>query len=90
MKLNVKAAVLTGGVLWGGCNFLVGILNRLFPPYGNLWLRAVGTLYPGYHGPGGFKTVAVFTLYAILDGAICGFLLAWVYNKFAGADETAS
>lgn len=32
---------------------------------------------------GGFGSVVVVTLYALVDGAVGGFLLAWLYNRFA-------
>ena len=41
------------------------------------------SIYPGYHGPAGFGSVIVVTLYALLDGLVCGALFAWLYNAFA-------
>jgi hypothetical protein len=40
-------------------------------------------VYPGYHGPGGFGSVIVATLYAAVDGAVCGAIVAWLYNFLA-------
>jgi hypothetical protein len=33
MKLSAKAMAWTMAVLWGGCVFLAGILNLIFPSY---------------------------------------------------------
>lgn len=83
MTLNIKALTLTGAVLWGGCFLLVGLANLVWPSYGHAWLELGASIYPGYQGPGGFGSVIVVTLYAVLDGAVCGAILGWVYNAFA-------
>lgn len=83
MTLNTKALTLTAAILWGGCFLLVGLANLLFPPYGDAWLQLGASIYPGYHGPGGFGSVIVVALYAALDGAICGLVFGWLYNTLA-------
>lgn len=85
MALNTKALTLTGAILWGGCFLLVGLGNLLIPPYGDAWLQVGASVYPGYHGPGGFGSVIVVTLYAALDGAICGLVIGWLYNTLAAS-----
>lgn len=84
MSLNLKALTLTAAVLWGGCFLLVGLANLIWPSYGAAWLQLGASIYPGYHGPAGFGSVIVVTIYAALDGAVAGALFAWVYNVFAG------
>lgn len=88
MSFNIKAAATTGAVLWGGCFLLVGVANLIWSSYGGAWLDLGASIYPGYQGPGGFGSVIVVTLYAALDGAVCGALLAWVYNMFARGKAT--
>jgi hypothetical protein len=83
MKLSAKAMAWTMAVLWGGCVFLAGILNLIFPSYAVSFLDMVKSIYPGYGHVWGFWGVIVGTLYALLDGAICGWLLGWLYNIFA-------
>jgi hypothetical protein len=83
MSLNIKALAITGGILWGACCLLVGLLNLIFPSYGAAMLEMAGSVYPGYSGPGGFGSVIILTLYAVVDGAVCGALLAWLYNFVA-------
>lgn len=89
MKLNVRALATTFAILWGGCVFLVAALHRLSPSYGTSFLNGIASIYPGY-AVGGMKTGLVGTAYAIVDGAICGGLTAWLYNRFAGGAATAA
>jgi hypothetical protein len=84
MMLNIKALAIVGAVLTGACLLLVGIFNLIFPSYGVAFLDLMASIYPGYHGPAGFGSVIVATLYAIVDGAVCGAILAWLYNLVAG------
>ncbi|MBI4564847.1 MAG: hypothetical protein HY716_09180 [Planctomycetes bacterium] len=79
MRLNLKALAITLGAVWGGAVFLVGIAHMLWPGYGNTFLELVASIYPGYQ-VGGFGQVVVGTLYAVLDGMICGAIIAWLYN----------
>jgi hypothetical protein len=85
MSLNLKALALTTGIVWGGCFFCTALLNQLWPPYGAAWLALGQAIYPGYHGPAGFGSVIVVTLYALVDGAVAGFVFGWLYNRFAGS-----
>jgi hypothetical protein len=85
VALNTKALTLTAAILWGGCFLIVGLANLAFPPYGDAWLQLGASIYPGYHGPSGFGSVIVVTLYAVLDGAICGCVFGWLYNTLAGS-----
>jgi hypothetical protein len=64
--------------------FLVALFASLTGgTYGSVLLDFGASIYPGYHGPGGgFGSVIVVTLYALVDGAIAGALLAWLYNRF--------
>ena len=82
MKLSVKGLALASAVLWGAALFLTGILNLIFPKYGVAMLDLMRSIYPGYAAMSGFLGVIVGTLYALVDGAICGALLAWLYNTF--------
>ncbi len=83
MQLNIKALAIAGAVLWGGSFLFLGIVNLIFADYGSGWLSLAASMYPGYHGPDGFGSVIVVTLYALIDGAIGGAILAWIYNLVA-------
>ncbi|MFQ6047564.1 MAG: hypothetical protein ACE5PT_14595 [Gemmatimonadales bacterium] len=86
MKLNIKALTITGAILFGASILLTGIANLLFSSYGVTALEVMASLYPGYHGPDGFGSVIVGTLYAVVDGAIVGAVTAWLYNVFVGGE----
>jgi hypothetical protein len=83
MTLNIRALAIVGAILCGGAFFLVGLANLIFSGYGGAFLELGASVYPGYHGPGGIGSVIVATMYAAVDGAVCGAILAWLYNFFA-------
>ncbi|HSB78473.1 MAG TPA: hypothetical protein VLM91_06780 [Candidatus Methylomirabilis sp.] len=91
MRLSMKALAIVGGVLWGGAVFVCGIANALWPPYGAAFLEMAASIYPGYHPSGSIGSILIGTSYAILDGAGCGLLFGWVYNRCLarmGAEES--
>ncbi len=90
MRLNVKALAFAGALITGGGFLLVGLAQLLFPGYGQAFLELGASLYPGYHGPAGFGSVIVVTLYGLLDGAICGAIIAWAYNWMAARGAPAA
>lgn len=83
MQLNIKALAIAGAVIWGGGFLLLGLVNLFARSYGVAFLELGASIYPGYHGPGGFGSVIVVTGYALLDGAVTGAIFAWLYNLFA-------
>lgn len=84
MTLSLKGLTWALGILWGGAMLLTGLANLVFPGYAVAFLEWAASFYPGYHGPGGFGSVLVVTLYGLVDGAVGGLILAWLYNRFAG------
>jgi hypothetical protein len=84
VKLSVKSLTITVAVLWGISFFVVSVANLIWPPYGAAFLSIISSLYPGYESIGTFGSVIVGTLYALVDGAVCGAVFAWLYNIFAG------
>lgn len=89
MRLDVKALAISGAILWGGAIFLIGIAEMIWPGYGLALLDLAASIYPGY-APGGFGSVIVGTLYALLDGAVGGAVLAWLYNRVARPGAVAT
>ena len=83
MKLSPKAMALTWGILVGGSILLVGLVQLLVPGYGEDYLEIFATIYPGFNEEGGFVNVLIGTVYGFVDGSILGFLIAWLYNRFA-------
>ena len=82
MKFDVKALALTAGLFWGVAILIVALANLIWPPYGRAFLDLSASIYPGYRPGTGFGSVITGTLYALVDGAICGALFAWIYNLF--------
>lgn len=86
MRFCVRTFALTVAILWAVCFFLMGLANLMWPGYGTEFLGLMDSVYPGYE-PGGFGSVIVGTLYAVVDGAICGAIFAWLYNRLLGQKE---
>jgi hypothetical protein len=83
MRFNVNALTVTAGIFWGGAILIVGLANIIWPGYGRAFLEVVGSIYPGYYAQPRIGQVVIATLYGIVDGAIGGFLFAWIYNSVA-------
>lgn len=84
MSLNIRALTIAGAIGLGACFLLVGLANLIWESYGVGFLQLGASLYPGYDGPDGIGSVIVVTLYAIVDGAVCGAIFGWLYNWVAG------
>ena len=89
MKLNIKALALTAGILWALALLLVGAANLMWSGYGVVFLQLMASIYPGYHAAGSVGDLIVGTLYALVDGAICGLVFGWLYNLFVGKAASA-
>lgn len=88
MRLDMKALALTLGILWGAAVLLVGVLHQFMPQYGADFLWWAASLYPGVSGEG-WGSAILGGVFACVDGAVCGALIAWLYNRFAGAARPA-
>ncbi len=88
MKLSVKNLGITAAVMWGGLVFLMGLAHLAWPGYGTAFLELAASVYPGYE-IGGFGSVIIGTLYALLDGGIAGAIFAWLYNTLAAREPAA-
>ncbi len=84
MKLNLKPLALTSGIVWALALFLTGLVNLIWQGYGDAFLKIMASLYPGYHASGSIGDLIIGTLYAFLDGGICGLFFGWLYNLFVG------
>ena len=83
MRLNIKALGISVALFWGAAMFLVALANLIWSGYGQTFLEVIASVYPGYKATASFGQVIVGTLYALLDGAVCGLVFAWLYNCFA-------
>jgi hypothetical protein len=84
MKLSIRALTIASALLWGGCLLFVGVLNLASASYGVGFLQMMSSVYPGFHASRTFGDVIAGTIYALVDGAICGLVFGWLYNTFAG------
>jgi len=84
MKLSLRALAVTSGIVWALALFLTGLINLIWRGYGNAFLKLMASVYPGYHAAGSIGDLIVGTLYAFLDGLICGLVFGWLYNFFLG------
>lgn len=79
LKLSIKGAALSIGIVWGAAIFLLGISGML--GYGLPIISTLSTLYLGFFPS--VKGILIGTLWGFADGFVGGAVLAWVYNKFA-------
>ncbi|MHC4549995.1 MAG: hypothetical protein ACYTEZ_14580 [Planctomycetota bacterium] len=90
MRLSVRGLAAAGGLLWGLVLLLVGLANLIWTGYGQEFLQLMASLYPGYKATAGVDQVVVGMLYAFVDGAAFGAVLAFLYNKLAGVGSGAA
>ncbi len=83
MRFNIRALALASAVLWGGSVLLVGTANLIWAGYGQHFLEALSSIYPGYDATRSVADVGIATFYAILDGLACGAIFGWLYNRLA-------
>jgi hypothetical protein len=83
MRLSVKAMAVASGLLWGAAILCVGLIHLADPNYGTNFLQMTSSVYPWFHDSRTAANVAVGTIEGLIDGAIAGLILAWLYNAFA-------
>jgi hypothetical protein len=84
MRISVLAMTLAFALVWGLYGMLgTGVLNLLWPPYGEHFLMTMSSVYPGYHATRTVGDVLVAAAYGIADGGVAGCLIATLYNFFA-------
>jgi hypothetical protein len=82
MKLSVKGLALASGILWGASIFLA-TLWLLARGYDGRLITQLNHFYIGYS----YSVVGAFMglVWGFVDGAVCGAIFAWLYNKLAKA-----
>ena len=80
MKLNLKAAALAGGLIWGlGLFFMTWWIIAFEGQTGEQTI--IGMVYRGYNISATGSLIGL--VWGFTDGLIGGFVFAWLYNKFA-------
>jgi hypothetical protein len=83
MRLSAKAMAMAGALLWGGFGMLgMGLLNLIWPSYGEHFLITMSSVYPGFHANRTIGDVLTGACYGALDGAVAALVFAWIYNWF--------
>jgi hypothetical protein len=77
-RLSIKGLGLALGVMWGAGVFLLGVMGTF--GWGTPIVELLGSGYIGY-GPSLGGSV-IGGIWAFVDGAIGGIVLAWLYNRF--------
>ncbi len=87
MKLDVKACAITGALLCGiGLFLITWWVILLDGATGEA--TVIARVYRGYNISAVGSVIGL--LWAAVDGAICGAVIAWVYNYFAGGQSAES
>ena len=82
MRISPPALALTLGVLWGAAMLIIGVAHAMIPSYGAGFFDVMGSVYPGIEGSDTLGDVLLGAVYGLVDGALGGLLIAWVYNFF--------
>ena len=80
MKLNVQAAGLALGIVWGVFVFLLALAG-LFFGYGTEIVEILSTLYRGYNSTFGGGIIGL--IWGFFDAYVVGVIGAWLYNRLA-------
>jgi hypothetical protein len=80
MKLSTKAMTISGGLIWGFAMFLAGLGHLFRPAFGTSFLMAMSSLFPGFHVARTWESILIGVVWGCVDGAIGGFIFAWLYD----------
>lgn len=84
MKINAKAAGLALGILWGVALALLVPMAMYISVWTeglNTMISFLGSLYLGYEVS--LMGAIIGAIWGFVDAFIGGYLVAWLYNKFA-------
>ena len=82
-RIDHKALAYTGAAVCGGCVLVIGLVNLSAPDYGREFLELLASLYPGYSTERSIESVVTLTGYALVKGAVIGWIAGWLYNRLA-------
>lgn len=84
-RLSLKAMAIAAGLLCVGAILCVGVINLAVPSYGTNFIQLTSSVYPWFDTSRTLGNVAIGTVDGMIDGAIAGLILAWLYNAVSGA-----
>ncbi len=79
--INAKALALALGILWSLALLSVSIIALMSDHYLHNVIDFFSSIYLGYTLS--FSGILIGMLWAFLDAAVGGLVLAWLYNKLA-------
>ena len=79
MRLNVKGLTLACGLVWGAGVLLLGLAGAA--GWGRALVEVLGSLYIGFR-PTVVGSV-IGGIWALIDGAVGGAVVAWLYNRLS-------
>lgn len=79
-KLNAMAMGLAFGVLWAAGVLIIALLAT-YNGYGSEMVASLGTVYLGLEAT--LTGALIGAVWGFVDAFIGGYVLAWLYNKFA-------
>lgn len=88
--MRAKAASIASAMLLGIVMLLVGLANMVSPAFGLDFLRAIGSLDPGFHVSHTLGSVLLGTFYGVVEGAIAGYIFGAVYGAMLRAPAGAA
>ncbi|MBU0579556.1 MAG: bacteriophage holin [Candidatus Margulisbacteria bacterium] len=80
MKLDHKAFGIACGLVWALTTALIYLGNRFIGCAGP-WVNLLNSIYYGARAT--IKGSAIATIWALVDGFLGGFILAYIYNLFS-------
>ena len=84
VKLKPCAFAMSFGVLWSLSLVFCGVLAACCN-YGGDFVNLMSSVYLGYDAS--FTGILAGAVWGFVDGAVGGFLLAWLYNFFSGCSK---
>lgn len=78
-KIDPLAWSLTAGIVWGTSCMIISLLAA-FSDYGNKFVEALGSLYPGYH-PAGFLSAVLGLIYGFLCLFVATYVGIMIHNR---------
>ncbi len=81
VSLNPKAAGHACALLWGTTLLLTGLFAYSGSLFANDFLNIMMSIYPFYDPTSSFFGVLLGGLYGLIDGFVCGYVVAWLYNR---------
>ncbi|MFQ5847652.1 MAG: bacteriophage holin [Candidatus Methylomirabilales bacterium] len=77
--LSMKGLSLALGLSWGGGVFLLGLAGSI--GWGRPMVDVLGSVYLGFRPDLGGSLIG--GVWAFVDGALGGIVIAWLYNRFS-------